>query len=284
MTDWLGDENDELAVDQRWPMAPTDLLPRERWLWWGQLWADVCALRNRYRLGVRSGWWEDQVQVEALAALAAWVERDDSGEWDDPPGKLSLLSDLERLAALLRDGGEPFHPDRGRLAFARFLIDGGCQPPPGASTPADDRAGALCPCASWKILALISTSIASPSPVHPRDAASAPGAFALLQDRCPSLIRRVSQALTAERAGLGLGPAEDLTRGRVGSQHRPVGHGEQDAVGTVLIQRHRGLGGDHPRGPIPFSWVPVEIMSTRHPEPRRNQGAVLDRPADHPYG
>jgi hypothetical protein len=74
------------------------------------------------------------VQVEALAALAAWLERYDSGEWDDPPGKLALLYDLERVATLLRDGGEPFHPDRDRLAFARFLIDGGCQPPPGAPT------------------------------------------------------------------------------------------------------------------------------------------------------
>jgi hypothetical protein len=135
MTDWLGDENDELAVDQRWPLAPTHLLPRERWLWWEQLWSDVCALRVRYRLGVRSGWWEDQVQVEALAALAAWVERYDSGEWDDPPGKLGLLYDVELVAALLRDGGEPFHPDRDRLAFARFLIAGGCQPQPGWQLP-----------------------------------------------------------------------------------------------------------------------------------------------------
>jgi len=135
VTDWLGDEHDELAADQRWPLSPTHLLPRERWLWWEQLWSDACALRVRYRLAVRSGWWDDQVQVEALAALAAWVERYDSGEWDDPPGKLGLLYDLERVATLLRDGGEPFHPDRDRLAFARFLIDGGCQPPPGEPTP-----------------------------------------------------------------------------------------------------------------------------------------------------
>ncbi|MGI8902716.1 MAG: hypothetical protein ACR2IP_03465 [Solirubrobacteraceae bacterium] len=50
---------------------------------------------------------------------------------DDPPGKLALLYDLERVAALLRDGNEPFHPDRDRVAFARHLIDLGCQPPPG---------------------------------------------------------------------------------------------------------------------------------------------------------
>ena len=70
------------------------------------------------------------MQVEALAALAACVERYDSGEWDDPPGKLALLFDLERIALLLRAGGEPFHPDRDRLAFARHLIELGCQPPP----------------------------------------------------------------------------------------------------------------------------------------------------------
>ena len=81
----------------------------------------MCALRERYRLAVRSGWWEDEIQVEALAALAAWTERYDSGEWDDPPGKLALLFDLERVAALLRDGVDPFHPDRDRTAFVRHL-------------------------------------------------------------------------------------------------------------------------------------------------------------------
>ena len=90
------------------------------------------ALRERYRLPVRSGWWEDQVQVEALAALGR-VDRSamtrESGT--TRPGKLALLYDLERVAALLRDGNEPFHPDRDRLAFARYLIDIGCQPPPG---------------------------------------------------------------------------------------------------------------------------------------------------------
>ena len=97
------------------------------------------SLRSRYHLAVRSAWWEDQVQVEAIAALAAWVERYDSGEWDDPPGKLALLYDLQRLAVLL-GGGEPFHPDRDRLAFARFLIGAGCQPPPGGDRPRRDAA------------------------------------------------------------------------------------------------------------------------------------------------
>jgi len=117
--------------DRRWPLDWRGLYPRERWMWFERLWTDVCALRERYRLPVRSGWWEDQVQVEALAAFGAWSHRYDSGEWDDPPGKLALLYDLERLAALLRDGNEPFHPDRDRLAFARHRIDLGCQRPPG---------------------------------------------------------------------------------------------------------------------------------------------------------
>lgn len=116
---------------QRWPLDWHAMYPRERWIWFERLWNEVCRLGARYRLPIRNGWWEDQVQVEALAAFAAWVGRYDSGEWDDPPGKLALLHDLERLSVLLRDGREPFNPDRDRLAFTRFLIDEGCQPPPG---------------------------------------------------------------------------------------------------------------------------------------------------------
>jgi hypothetical protein len=75
MTDWSEGEHDELALDQRWPMAPAHLLPRERWLWWEQLWSDVIMLSDRYRVRPGKDWWEDAVQVEALAALAAWVAR-----------------------------------------------------------------------------------------------------------------------------------------------------------------------------------------------------------------
>jgi hypothetical protein len=120
---------------RRWPLDCQGLYPRERWMWFEQLWADVCMLRQRYHVAVHSGWWEDQVQVEALAALAAWVERYDSGEWDDPPGKLALLYDLERVGMLVKEGSEPFHPDRDRMAFARYLVDLGCQPPPGRDPP-----------------------------------------------------------------------------------------------------------------------------------------------------
>jgi hypothetical protein len=135
MNDWSEGEPDELELgERRWPLAPTSLLPREQWLWWEQLWSDVEMLGNRYRVRPGKDWWEDGQQVEALAALAAWVGRYDSGEWDDPPGKLALLYDLDRVRELIR-GTEPFHPDRDRAVFARFLIDWGCQPPPGGRPP-----------------------------------------------------------------------------------------------------------------------------------------------------
>jgi hypothetical protein len=131
---WRAGENEEDPAGEsgRWPLGPHGLLPRERWLWYEQLWTDACMLRERYRLTLRAGWWEDSVQVEALAALAAWVERYDCGEWDDPPGKLALLYDLERVSLLLRDGLEPFIPARDRTAFLRYLLESGAQPPPQA--------------------------------------------------------------------------------------------------------------------------------------------------------
>ncbi len=124
-------DREQLAIEERyrWPLDWRALHPHERWLWFEQLWSAVCELRDRYRLPVRSRWWADDVQVEALAALAAWTERYDSGEWDDPPGKLSLLFDLERISSLLRDGNEPFHPERDRHRFAAQLIERGCEPP-----------------------------------------------------------------------------------------------------------------------------------------------------------
>ena len=124
-----GDNRLDEAYAPRWPLGWRGLYPRERWMWFEQLWMDACMLRERYRLSLRSGWWEDQLQVEALAALAAWVDRYDCGEWDDPPGKLALLFDLDRVASLLNAGLEPFHPDRDRALFTRHLLGLGCQPP-----------------------------------------------------------------------------------------------------------------------------------------------------------
>jgi hypothetical protein len=129
--DWadaVGDLGEDLT--RSWPLHWRELYPRERWLWFEQLWRDVCMLRDRYGLAIRSSWWENEIQLEALAALSAWVSRYDSGEWDDPPGKLALLYDLERVAALLRDGADPFNPDRDRAPFARYLVELGCEPSP----------------------------------------------------------------------------------------------------------------------------------------------------------
>jgi hypothetical protein len=95
-------------------------------------------LGERYRLRPSNDWWEDGAKVEALAAMAAWVARYDSGEWDDPPGKLALLCDLERVRELIR-GNEPFDPGRDHGAFARFLVDTGCQPPPGGARPMGEQ-------------------------------------------------------------------------------------------------------------------------------------------------
>ncbi len=124
---WRGLDADPLPP--RWPLDWRGLLPRERWLWFVQLWEDTCALRRRYRLPVRTEWWANAIQVEALAALASWVERYDGGEWDDPPGKLALLYELERVADLLRDGLDPFAPDRDEAAFRQYLHEIGCEPP-----------------------------------------------------------------------------------------------------------------------------------------------------------
>ena len=102
--------------------------PAQRLSWWLTLWDDVCALRTRYRLPIRARWWEEEIQVEALAALAAWAERFDTGDWEDPPSKLTLLYELERLGTLLRDGNEPFLPHRDRPVFERFLELSGLAP------------------------------------------------------------------------------------------------------------------------------------------------------------
>jgi len=125
------DEASEVgADDERPPMTWHGLAPRRRWEWFDRLWSEVCVLRERYRLSVRSGWWADELQVEVLAAFAAWVARYDTGEWDDPAGKLALLFDLERVAAALRDGVTPFDPDHDRPAFEQHLVLLGCRPPP----------------------------------------------------------------------------------------------------------------------------------------------------------
>jgi hypothetical protein len=124
---------DEINVPPGPPRTLTDwrrMDSETRWDWFDQLWQDACDLRRRYQLPVRKRWWESGIILEALAAMAAWVERYDSGAWDDPPGKLSLLFELERIEAILRDGNDPFDPVRDRVEFEDHLDRIGCEPPP----------------------------------------------------------------------------------------------------------------------------------------------------------
>ena len=134
-------DDDELGVEPQkmpWPLTWRELLPRERWVWFDQLWSDVVELRTRYSIPIRVGWWESDLQVEAIAAFAAAVAKYDSGEWDDDPlGKLNLLSDgLGQLGTVLdADDVETFHPDRDRVAYARHAVEArGCQLPPNYDT------------------------------------------------------------------------------------------------------------------------------------------------------
>lgn len=120
--------------DTDWRLDWRELPPADRWTWWNKLWIAAIGLRDRYRLGLRSGWWKDDIQVETLAAFAAWVSAYDTGAWRDPPSKLQLLYDLDRIRALLQAGQDVFDPDRDRASFGVHLINIGCEPcRPGAS-------------------------------------------------------------------------------------------------------------------------------------------------------
>ena len=125
MNESLDDE--PYLAERRWPLAATGLLPRERWLWWEQLWSDVIGLGKRSHRSTGGRTVRRSRRSRAGRAGSAVRLR----RMDDPPGKLALLFDLERVHGLVR-GAEPFHPDRDRAAFVRFLVDTGCQPPPGA--------------------------------------------------------------------------------------------------------------------------------------------------------
>lgn len=120
-----------------WRLDWRELSPAARSIWWDQLWDDAVKLRDRYRLVLRSGWWEDDVQVEALAALAALVSGYDTGAWNDPVSKLQLLFDLDRIRGLLHAGRDVFDPERERAAFLGYLVALGCQLHPSAPPERD---------------------------------------------------------------------------------------------------------------------------------------------------
>ena len=125
-------------------MAGTELVdwralpPAQRRAWWDHIWSATVRLAGRYRLALRSGWWQDQIQVEALAAFICWLELYDSGANADPTGKVQLLWELERLRGLLRAGEHAFHPGRDRDAFDRYVdrtLDGAAEAPTATGQP-----------------------------------------------------------------------------------------------------------------------------------------------------
>jgi hypothetical protein len=97
------------------------LEPAQRWDWFQQLYAAAAHLDRRYRLGLRSGWWEDDVQIELLAALGAWVGMFDYANWTDPEGKARLLLQLPSFRELLRGGAQTFEPDGDRERFEQHV-------------------------------------------------------------------------------------------------------------------------------------------------------------------
>ncbi len=103
-----------------------ELPPAQRRVWWEQLWLGVIALAERYRLALRAGWWEDSIQVEALAAFCAWLALYDTGAYVDPAGKLQLLWELDRLRVVIRGGEHAFDPARHRPAYEHHLAQVGC--------------------------------------------------------------------------------------------------------------------------------------------------------------
>ena len=111
-----------------WRLDWRELPPHDRWNWWERLWTDAIRLRDRYRLVLRSGWWQDDIQVETLAAFATVVRGYDNGAWNDPLAKLRLLHELDRIRDLLRGGKDVFDPDRDRGQFIQHQLAIGCAP------------------------------------------------------------------------------------------------------------------------------------------------------------
>ncbi len=102
--------------------------PDQRWTWFQTLYGQAAHLNERYRLGLRSGWWEDEVQIEILATLGAWVAMFDYANWIDPEAKARLISQLPAMRELLRGGAQQFDPGRDRDAFEHHLKhERGCE-------------------------------------------------------------------------------------------------------------------------------------------------------------
>jgi hypothetical protein len=113
-----------------------ELPPRQRREWWEDAWNAAISLSARYRLALRRGWWEDAIQVEAIAAFHAWLRLYDTGAYTDPPGKLQLLWELERLRAVIRAGEATFDPVADRTSFELYLDTVENKPKPATNSKA----------------------------------------------------------------------------------------------------------------------------------------------------
>ncbi len=117
----------QIATQGRgWRLNWRELSPARRSAWWAQLWDEAIKLHDRYPLVLRSAWWEDEIQVDAPAALAGCCDRLRHCAWNDPIGKRLLLG-LDRVHGLLHAGRDVFDPDRDRPTFGRHLLGIGCE-------------------------------------------------------------------------------------------------------------------------------------------------------------
>lgn len=97
------------------------LEPEQQWQWFHKLYQQAAHLDHRYRLALRSGWWEDEIQIELLATLGAWVGMFDYANWVDPEAKARLLFGLQSVRELVRGGAQQFDPERDCEAFEHHL-------------------------------------------------------------------------------------------------------------------------------------------------------------------
>ena len=119
---------------------------RARWLepyggdadWRALMWGSILALHGRYPRRLRNlkdGWWDDEVHVEVLCALATWRnELDDNGE--DPREELAFHTQLRDYSRSLEKQGslvDEWKPGAPPDSWATKTISPPANPPePGA--------------------------------------------------------------------------------------------------------------------------------------------------------
>jgi len=87
--------------------------PEKPGLWRRKLWAEVCALAERYPdlfAKLVADWWSDRALVEMLGALSAWRSRLDAGEIPGPRAEFLFQDRLELLERRFTRGGDQTAP------------------------------------------------------------------------------------------------------------------------------------------------------------------------------